>query len=164
MYKLIRYFKHQLTATNQYGIHSPFVYNFLTKCLYAKPKMKSSKSDAVLLKSIPYFKLNRLQCIPKNQKIEGLIQKKYGMLPVTNEPFDILRFENPSSTIIAVFHEKINTGGLIFIDNIHRNKENSKNWNTLINHTKVTVSIDLFYCGLLFFRQEQVKQHFKIRI
>ena len=34
MYSQIQYLKHFLTATNQHGVHSPFVYDLITKCFY----------------------------------------------------------------------------------------------------------------------------------
>ena len=36
--------------------------------------------------------------------------------------------------------------------------------NALKNHPKVKVSLDLFYFGVIFFRKEQAKEHFKIRV
>ena len=38
MYQLISYIKFLVSATNQHGVHSPFVYDFVTKCLYDKKK------------------------------------------------------------------------------------------------------------------------------
>jgi hypothetical protein len=36
-------------------------------------------------------------------------------------------------------------------------------WETIKNHPKVTVTIDTFQWGLVFFRKEQPKEHFVIR-
>ena len=41
MYQIIAYIKFLLKSTNQHGVHSPFVYDFITKCLYDKTKYKS---------------------------------------------------------------------------------------------------------------------------
>ena len=38
LFQIIAYLKFLLNSTNQHGIHSPFVYNLLTKCLYKKEK------------------------------------------------------------------------------------------------------------------------------
>jgi len=40
----------------------------------------------------------------------------------------------------------------------------SEAWAIIINHPKVTVSIDTFYWGIVFFRKEQVKEHFTVRV
>jgi hypothetical protein len=37
-------------------------------------------------------------------------------------------------------------------------------WEIIKNHSKVTVTIDTFQWGLVFFRYEQEKEHFVIRI
>ncbi|MBL7882976.1 MAG: class I SAM-dependent methyltransferase, partial [Bacteroidia bacterium] len=36
-------------------------------------------------------------------------------------------------------------------------------WEEIKRHPKVTVTIDLFFIGLVFFRKEQAKQHFIIK-
>jgi hypothetical protein len=36
-------------------------------------------------------------------------------------------------------------------------------WSKIITHNKVSVSIDLFQIGIIFFRKEQVKENFIIR-
>jgi predicted O-methyltransferase YrrM len=48
-------------------------------------------------------------------------------------------------------------------DDIHWSKEMEETWKMIIRHPKVTVSIDTFQWGLVFFRYEQPKQHFIIR-
>jgi predicted O-methyltransferase YrrM len=53
---------------------------------------------------------------------------------------------------------------VFIIDDIYWSKGMTKAWDILIEHPKVTVSIDTFYWGFLFFRKEQAKQHFVIRL
>ncbi|MDT0678192.1 O-methyltransferase [Autumnicola musiva] len=53
----------------------------------------------------------------------------------------------------------------VFIfDDIHWSLQMEEAWEEIKNHTEVTVSIDTFYWGLIFFRKEQAKQHFVIRL
>jgi predicted O-methyltransferase YrrM len=49
-------------------------------------------------------------------------------------------------------------------DDIHWSGEMEEAWEIIKNHPKVTVSIDTFQWGLVFFRYEQPKQHFIIRV
>ncbi|WP_162126123.1 O-methyltransferase [Flavobacterium phycosphaerae] len=49
-------------------------------------------------------------------------------------------------------------------DDIHWSKDMEEAWKTIKNHPKVTVTIDTFQWGLVFFRKEQPKEHFVIRI
>lgn len=49
-------------------------------------------------------------------------------------------------------------------DDIHWSAEMEEAWEIIKNHPSVKVSIDTFYLGLIFFRKEQAKQHFTIRL
>ena len=48
-------------------------------------------------------------------------------------------------------------------DDIHWSAEMEEAWKIIKKHPKVTVTIDTFQWGLVFFRREQPKQHFIIR-
>ena len=50
------------------------------------------------------------------------------------------------------------------IDDINWSPEMKNAWEIIKTHPKVTVTIDTFQWGLVFFRREQPKQHFVIRI
>jgi predicted O-methyltransferase YrrM len=53
---------------------------------------------------------------------------------------------------------------ILILDDIHWSSEMEQAWEEIKHHTSVTLSIDLFFIGLIFFRKEQkVKQHFTIR-
>ena len=49
-------------------------------------------------------------------------------------------------------------------DDIHWSEEMEETWNIIKKHPKVTVTIDTFQWGIVFFRMEQEKEHFTIRI
>ncbi|MFV5697650.1 O-methyltransferase [Flavobacterium sp. ZT3R17] len=49
-------------------------------------------------------------------------------------------------------------------DDIHWSPEMEEAWEIIKKHPKVTVTIDTFQWGLVFFRREQPKEHFVIRI
>lgn len=49
-------------------------------------------------------------------------------------------------------------------DDIHWSEGMEEAWEIIKNHPKVTVTIDTFQWGLVFFRYEQEKEHFTIRI
>jgi predicted O-methyltransferase YrrM len=49
-------------------------------------------------------------------------------------------------------------------DDIHWSPEMEEAWGIIKNHPKVTVTIDTFQWGLVFFRYEQPKEHFVIRV
>jgi predicted O-methyltransferase YrrM len=53
---------------------------------------------------------------------------------------------------------------IFVLDDIHWSEEMEKAWGAVKQHPKVTLTIDLFFVGLVFMRKEQwVVQHFKLR-
>lgn len=56
------------------------------------------------------------------------------------------------------------TNDSVFVfDDIHWSNEMEEAWKEIKQHPKVSVTMDLFFLGLVFFRKEQVKEHFVIR-
>ena len=53
---------------------------------------------------------------------------------------------------------------VFIINDMYGSKKMTEAWDILKNHKAVTVSIDSFFWGFLFFRKEQSKQHFTIRL
>jgi predicted O-methyltransferase YrrM len=49
-------------------------------------------------------------------------------------------------------------------DDIHWSKDMEDAWEIIKNHPKVTITIDTFQWGIVFFRTEQEKEHFVIRV
>lgn len=53
---------------------------------------------------------------------------------------------------------------ILIFDDIHWSAEMEEAWNEIKQHPSVTLTIDLFFIGIVFFRAEQnTKQHFAIR-
>lgn len=53
---------------------------------------------------------------------------------------------------------------LWIFDDIHWSSDMEEAWEVIKKHPKVTVTIDTFQWGLVFFRREQEKEHFIIRV
>ncbi|MFN3403135.1 MAG: O-methyltransferase [Cytophagaceae bacterium] len=60
--------------------------------------------------------------------------------------------------------KKINNNSVFIFDDIHWSSEMEKAWEEIKAHPSVNVSIDLFHLGIIFFRKEQVKEHFILRL
>lgn len=59
---------------------------------------------------------------------------------------------------------KKGNNSIFIFDDIHWSAEMEKAWSEIKQHPSVTISIDLFFMGLIFFRPEvKVSQHFSIR-
>lgn len=52
---------------------------------------------------------------------------------------------------------------LFIFDDIRWSKEMEQAWEEIKNHPQVTLTIDLFFIGLVYFKKGKVKQHFQLR-
>lgn len=89
--------------------------------------------------------------------------------PLKTKSFDLIFFDgnHQKKATISYFEQalkNINNKSVFIFDDIHWNKEMEMAWSYIKNHEKVTISIDTFQWGIVFFRKEQVKEHFTIRI
>ena len=86
-----------------------------------------------------------------------------------NNTYDFIHFKGScvNKTILKYFESSllaIDNNSVFLFENIHSNKESEKVWNYIKKHEKVTVTIDTLLWGFVFFRKEQEKEHFIIRI
>ncbi|WP_282032561.1 O-methyltransferase [Winogradskyella eximia] len=256
MYQIKAYIKFLSKASNQHGVHSPFVYNFVTKCLYNKTKFdaykklkqykkellqsntvlqitdlgegskvldanqrnvgkmaktsSSSKKDSELLYRLSdYFKFKTVlelgtslgmgtyalslanptskiitiegcpntsrfaQSQLKNHHI-GNVEFLIGnfsntILTLQNNNFDFIFFDghhNKEATIqyFEALLPKIHNETVFVFDDIYWSEGMTEAWEYIKNHNAVTVTVDVFLLGVVFFRKEQAKEHFKIRL
>ena len=86
---------------------------------------------------------------------------------LNNSDFIYFKVKNINETTLKYFEFSltyIHNDSVILFENIHSDKESEKIWNHIKNNKKVTVTIDTFFWGFVFFRKEQEKEHFIIRI
>jgi predicted O-methyltransferase YrrM len=57
----------------------------------------------------------------------------------------------------------INPQSVIIFDDIYWSEGMKQAWEQIKEHPKVTVTIDLFWIGLVFFKEGQAKEHFRVR-
>ncbi|WP_339755687.1 class I SAM-dependent methyltransferase [uncultured Winogradskyella sp.] len=256
MYQIIAYIKFLFSSTNQHGIHSPFIYSFVTKCLYDKKKHEaysklndyrkalqksntilqvkdlgegskvldanqrmvgkmvktssSSKKDSELLyrfskyfgfKKIielgtslgmgtyafslanPSATITTIEGCPNTSaftksKLEELNIKNIDLLTgyfadiipqLKEDHYDFVFYDghhNKNATIqyFEALLPKVHNETIFVFDDIYWSKGMTEAWDYIKAHNAVTVTVDCFYLGLVFFRKEQVKEHFKIRV
>lgn len=58
----------------------------------------------------------------------------------------------------------LHNDSVIVFDDIYWSKGMTQAWEEIKSDAMVKVSVDLFFVGLVYFRKEQVKEHFKLRI
>jgi len=71
--------------------------------------------------------------------------------------------EEATMRYYKLFSERSNNETLIIFDDIRWSDGMQKAWNNICEDKNVSISIDLFNCGLVFFRKGIVKQHFTLR-
>ena len=164
-FKLLPYLRFLLKSTNAHGVHSPFVFDYVTQCLYGQKKYSKHKSIDVLLKSIHYFNATSIH-LDNNKDIRSKIQEAFDSVNFNNHLNDILFFGQLNKSIFynLLKDGKLHNDSLILVNSIHEDSEKERNWEALTRLPEITVSIDMFHCGAIFIRKEQVKQHFTIRI
>ncbi|QYA24039.1 class I SAM-dependent methyltransferase [Gramella sp. MT6] len=86
-----------------------------------------------------------------------------------NHKFDLIYFDgNHQKQATLNYFEKLlpasHNDSVFIFDDIHWSAGMEEAWEEIKRHPKVQVTIDTFQWGLVFFRQEQVKQHFRIRL
>ncbi|HEY6976054.1 MAG TPA: class I SAM-dependent methyltransferase, partial [Chitinophagaceae bacterium] len=86
-------------------------------------------------------------------------------LPVIDFAFiDGNHRKEPTINYFKEILPKTSEHSIVVLDDIHWSREMEEAWEYIKQHASVTLSIDLFFIGIVFFRTEQkVKQHFTIR-
>lgn len=77
--------------------------------------------------------------------------------------FDGNHRKEPTLNYFRQCLEKATEKSIFIFDDIYWSPEMTEAWEEIKKHNKVTVTLDLFYMGIVFFRKEQVKEHFRIR-
>jgi len=258
LFQIKSYLNFLYNSKNQHGVHSPFVYNLVTKCFYdtakypeystlkayrnsllankntievtyfgassrvfksttraisqiAKTAGISSKRAELLFRIVNYFQPESIleigtslglatsalalgkkkteiitveecsntlnQCQLQLQKFNIInvtaIHTEFSSYLSTQNPKpktqDLIYFGgNPSKKVTLEYFElllpTITNDSVWIFDDIHRCKDMEASWKIIQNHPKVTITIDTFHWGIVFFRNEQKKEHFVIRV
>ncbi|SFR50209.1 hypothetical protein SAMN04490243_2352 [Robiginitalea myxolifaciens] len=133
-----RRFSFNLRAKNRHGTHSPFIYEFLDKSLYAGPR---TGNPELRLKQAaePYF---------------------------TSLGHTFLNWEDSATQLKAwledqqMQREKV----VLYWDGIRSSSENYEDWKEIQAHPNIGQILETYGAALLFFRTNQVREHFKIRL
>jgi hypothetical protein len=133
--------------------------------LYQKTIKKSSKTKTVLFKTIPYFNTRNVTLLA-GQELKSELESVYTCLNFDALPIDILYIQDASLFNLSEYFKKLNlhNDSIIIIDAIYQSASHLSLWQELCKSHYIQVSIDFFYCGVLFVRKEQAKEHFTIRI
>lgn len=176
MLALFSYLQFLLKSTNQHGVHSPFVYNFVTKCLYNKqliPKKELKHSSTtlsnlqvrLLLKIIRYFSAYHILTDDTSIKNLSNIDNCCCCISTSNsrDTFDLIFVNHPPANAdLRDYLPLLHNDSILVINSIHQ-KEKEPLWQQLIADERVTAYVDVYVQGYLFVRKEQGKEGFYIR-
>lgn len=111
------------------------------------------------------FKTNRLNNI---KLVVGNFNETLSAV-LKNKQFDLIYFDgnHQKEATLNYFNqclETANNDSVFIFDDINWSPEMQQAWEEIKNHHKVTITINTFFWGIVFFRTGQKKQHFTIRI
>ena len=156
--KMFSYLKFWLKSSNQHGLHSPFVYNYLTKGLYEVKNQSDKKQLNWILKSINYFNPNKIfVCDALKNQLVQFHQKQTEFF----EDADLIFVNSNSGFDLDELISKMNSEQLLFICN---EKYQSALQRKLQNDDSVIVLVDFYVGSLISKRTEQLKQNFFLRL
>lgn len=109
------------------------------------------------------FNINNVDCV--NTEFSSFLNNQQ---PTTNNRQLIYFDGNHSKTATLTYFElllpSVTNETVWIFDDIHWSADMEEAWEIIKNHPKVTVTIDTFQWGMVFFRAEQEKEHFVIRV
>jgi predicted O-methyltransferase YrrM len=143
----------------------------LTTAYLATPASKSHiitfegcpATAAVARETFSHLKLRNVELIEGN--LDDTLAVTLAALP---DPVDFVFFDGNHryEPTVRYFEQCLThrTDQSVFIfDDIHWSAEMDRAWQTIKAHPEVMLTVDLFFMGLVFFRQNQPKQHFSLR-
>jgi len=184
--RLLLYLRFWWHSKNEHGVHSPFVFDLITNCFYDRSTQeaflqfpKNDSKSRFLARLGLYFKYTHSYLeasisvtyeralslhgrVKKFNTIENLMDPKN---LISDRPGLIyLDMDMTNTSALLDFFKVCHRDSFVLIPSLRKSKAHYKKWNQLKSSADVSVSIDTFYWGLLFFRTEQPKEHFTIRL
>lgn len=152
-------------AQNRHGVHSPFIYEFLDRAVYAPGVKQGGAGQRLLRAARVHF---NPKCIwmasnlPVNSGIRGNLEVDSTQ---SGPPFDLLVFDKPSPEVGEILSDpgQWHNDSIVYLGNLRGSASAYAMWEQISLHPSIRVVVESYREGLLFFRKEQARQHFKIR-
>lgn len=164
LFKLVNYFSPSVIL--ELGTSLGITTVYLASANQNSSVITMEGSSAIATKAKANFKhlsINNIQLVEGN--FDDTLN--YTISNLAHIDFAFLDGNHQYEPTIRYFEEvllKSNANTVIVLDDIHWSKEMEAAWSYVQNHQSVSLTIDLFNIGLVFFRKEKLaKQHFLIR-
>lgn len=163
LYRVVTYFKPatilELGTSLGIGTSTLSIGNPDAKIISIEGCENTSKIAQEMFK---HFKLTNIELI--KDEFSSILPKI-----LVDKKFDFIYFDgnHQKEATLHYFNlclESAHNNSVFIFDDINWSKEMQEAWAEIKNHPKVTVTINTYFWGFVFFRTEQVKQHFTIRV
>lgn len=135
-------------------------------CAAPESRLVSIEGCAVIAqKALDGFKKHGLDNI---ELVQGNFNKYLPEVLTTIDKLDMIFIdgnhrEKPTIKYFDNILTKIHPGSIVVIDDIHWSKGMENAWQKIFSRPEVSISIDLFRTGILLFREDIPKQHFRLK-
>lgn len=152
-------------AKSRHGIHSPFIYEFLDRAVYTRDVKKGSPRQRLLRATRVHFGPERIWVSTGLPANSGILKELNPDPALQRPPFDLFVFDIPSQEVTEVLSDAglWRNDSIVYLGNIRSSASAYALWEQIRVHPSVRVAVEAYWEGLLFFRKEQAKEHFKIR-
>ncbi|MCX6230580.1 MAG: class I SAM-dependent methyltransferase [Bacteroidetes bacterium] len=163
LYRLVEYFQPEnvLELGTSLGISTAYMAK-------AAPNAKITTiegSESIASMAVENFKSLNIQNI---SIIKGNFDVQLPLMLENSDPLDFVFFDGnhrktPTLSYFKSCLKHKNNNSVFVFDDIHWSAEMEEAWEIIKQSPEVSVSVDLFFIGLVFFRKESTKEHFIIR-
>ncbi len=164
LYRLVHYFKPRtiLELGTSLGKSA-----FAMACADSQTQIISVEGDRTLAqmaqRQLDKFQISNVQI--RTQNFETFLLE----LNQSNQKFDMVFMDGnhrlePTLKYFNLLQKHLHNDSVVLVDDIYWSEEMKQAWQQLKQHPQVRQSVDVFYFGILFFRQEQFEQDFIINL